>query len=218
MVAPYPEFFSGLAKLTRRTAEAFEKAGLEQRFEVKAAASDLLELLKLSQDLSKVRDVKEFEKLSGKLEQLRQFQSRYYEKHRAEIENDRSRDAYKKLEMELEELARRCAESGTANESETETLRAFFECRQNIARLLNSFAPVCDRLAELAKKALTGQALTEDDAKWIKDYGVTLAGFHFYYGNSYEVPRDDFPIVTRVFSNPLTDSMLYAGLARPQAL
>ena len=70
----------------------------------------------------------------------------------------------------------------------------------------------------MAKKSLTGTALTEEDARWIESYGVTLAGFHFYYGNSYEVPRDDFPIVTRVFSNPLTDSMLYAGLARPQAL
>ncbi len=107
---------------------------------------------------------------------------------------------------------------GTTNGADIETLRLFFDCRQNITRLLNDFAPVCDRLAELAQKSLTGQALTEDDAKWIENYGVTLAGFHFYYGNSYEVPRDDFPIVTRVFSSPLTSSMLYAGLARPQAL
>ena len=60
--------------------------------------------------------------------------------------------------------------------------------------------------------------MTEDDSRWIETYGVTLAGFHFYYGNSYEVPRDDFPMVARVFSNPRTGSMLYAGLARPQAL
>ena len=60
--------------------------------------------------------------------------------------------------------------------------------------------------------------MTEDDSRWIENYGVTLDGFHFYYGNSYEVPRDDFPIVTRVFSNPRMDAMLYAGLARPQAL
>ena len=218
MVAPYPEFFSGLAKLTRRTAEAFEKAGLKQKFEVKAVASDLLELLNLYQQASKTRDEKELEKLSGKLEQFGEFQNRYYEKHRAELEKDRSRDVFKKLEKDLEDLARRCAESGTANESETETLQSFFDYREDIARLLNSFAPVCDRLAELAKKSLTGQALTEDDARWIENYGVTLAGFHFYYGNSYEVPRDDFPIVTRVFSSPLTGSMLYAGLARPQAL
>ena len=216
MVAPYPEFFSGLAKLTRRTAAAFEKAGLEQHFEVKAVAGDLLELLTVAEGLSKARDEKEYEKLSGKLEQLGQFRNRYYEKHRAEFE--RSPNAYAKLDKELEALARRCAETGKANETETETLRSFFECRQNIVRLLDSFAPVCDRLAGLAKKSLTGTALTEEDARWIESYGVTLAGFHFYYGNSYEVPRDDFPIVTRVFSNPLTDSMLYAGLARPQAL
>jgi HEAT repeat protein len=218
MVAPYPEFFSGLAKLTRRTAEAFDKAGLEQRFEVKAVASDLLELFNLSQKISSSRDGKEIERMSGKMEQLGQFQNRYYEKHRTELEQDGSRDAYKKLQTRLAELARRCAESGAANESEKETLKLFFDCRPNMARQLNDFAPVCDRLAELAKKSLTGKRLTEDDAAWIKDYGVTLAGFHFYYGNSYEVPRDDFPIVTRVFSNPLTSSMLYAGLARPQAL
>ena len=218
MVAPYPEFFSGLAMLTRRTAEAFEKAGLEEQFDAKTVASDLLELLNLSQRLSSVRDEKEFEKISGRLEQLNQFQNRYYEKHRAELEKDRSRDTYKKLQKELEDLARRCATNGTTNEADIETLHSFFDCRQNITRLLNDFVPVCDRLAELAQKALTSQALTEADARWIESYGVTLAGFHFYYGNSYEVPRDDFPIVTRVFSNPLTDSMLYAGLARPQAL
>jgi len=58
----------------------------------------------------------------------------------------------------------------------------FFGGRQNIARLINDYAPVCDRLADLANKSLTGQALTEDDAKWIENYGVTLAGFHFYHG------------------------------------
>src|ERR1035438_2035589 len=41
MVAPYPDFFSGLSKLTRRTAAALEKVGLEQRFEVKAVAGQL---------------------------------------------------------------------------------------------------------------------------------------------------------------------------------
>ncbi len=218
MVAPYPEFFCGLAQLTRRTATAFDKTGLEQRFEVKAVASELLHLLTLSQELASARDEKELEKLSGKLEQLGEFQNRYYEKHRTELEKPGSRDAYKKLQSDLEELARRCAEAGQANESEIETLRMFFDSRQSIARLLNDFAPVCDRLANLAKKSLNCEPLTDDDGKWIENYGVTLAGFHFYYGNSYEVPRDDFPIVTRVFSNPLTGSMLYAGLARPQAL
>lgn len=218
MVAPYPEFFSGLAKLTRRTAEAFYKAGGEQRFEIRAVASELLELLTVYQKLSSARDAKEFEKISGKMEQLSQFLNRYYEKHQAEPELAQSPDGYKNLEKKLAEMARRCAQSGTTNEAETETLKSFFDCRQNVARLLNDFAPVCDRLAELARKSLAGEALTKDDAQWIQNYGTTLAALHFYYGNSYEVPEDNFPIVTRVYSNPLTDSMLYAGLARPQAL
>jgi len=38
-------------------------------------------------------------------------------------------------------------------------LRSNYECRQNIARLLNDYAPVCDRLAVLATKSLTGETL-----------------------------------------------------------
>jgi HEAT repeat protein len=217
MVAPYPEFFAGLAALSRRTAAAFEAAGLDQPFELKTAATNLLGALGLSKALSLTRNEKELEKSSGKLEQFARFQNRYYEQHKAELEKE-GRDAWKKMEEQLKSLAQRCAESDKADEADTATLRLFYEGRQNVGRLIKEFAPVCDRLAELAKKPLTGQALTDEDARWIQNYGVTLATFHFYYGNSYEVPLDNFPIVTRVFSNPLTDSMLYAGLARPQAL
>ena len=218
MVAPYPEFFSGLAKLTRQTAVAFDKCGFGQTFEIKPVAAELLSLLDLSDKITTARDEREYEKNSGKLEQLNQFQNRYYEQHRAELEKDRSRDAYKQVQKNLTALAQRCAANGSTNEDDLKLLRSFYDCRQNISRLLNDYAPVCDRLAALATKSLTGEALTEDDGKWIENYGVTLAGFSFYYGNSYEVPRDDFPIVTRVFSSPLTSSLLYAGLARPQAL
>ena len=218
MVAPYPEFFSGLAKLTRQTAVAFDKSGFGQSFEIKAVAAELLSLLDLSDKITTARDEREYEKNSGKLEQLNQFQNRYYEQHRAELEKDRSRDAYKQVQKNLTALAQSCAANGSTNEDDLKLLRSFYDCRQNISRMLNDYAPVCDRLAALATKSLTGEALTEDDGKWIENYGVTLAGFSFYYGNSYEVPRDDFPMVTRVFSSPVTSSLLYAGLARPQAL
>jgi HEAT repeat protein len=217
MVAPYPEFFAGLAALSRRTATAFEKAGFNQPFDIKTAATNLLEALNLVSSLSRAGEEKEFERNSGKLEQLGQFQNRYYGQHKNELEKAGT-GAWKKLEDQWKNLAQRCAATGKADAADAATLRLFYDCRQDIGRLLNQFVPVCDRLAELAKKPLTGQVLTEEDAKWIEGYGVTLATFHFYYGNSYEVPRDNFPIITRVFSNPLTDSMLYAGLARPQAL
>jgi HEAT repeat protein len=216
MVAPYPEFFSGLAALTRRTADAFEAAGLDPKFEVRTAATNLLKLFELSETSSARWSDKEAEKNAGKLQQLGSFQDRYYQKHRPEMESNR--DAWKKLQNDLKEVAKRVAATGQASEADVEILRSFHDCRESVARLLRDFAPVCDRLAGLAGKSLAGETLTEADANWIKGYGVTLARFHFYYGNSYEVPADNFPIVTRVFSNPLLDSMLYAGLARPQAL
>src|SRR5207247_1664322 len=172
-----------------RTAEVFDKEGIEQNFEIKTVAENLLELVQLSQKAGRSRNEQELERISGKLEQLGQFENRYYEKHQAELEKGGRRDAYKLVQKELEDLARRCAETGQATEAETETLRMFFDCWQNTARLIRDFAPVCDRLAELAKKSLTGEKLTEDDARWIDNYGVTLAGFPFYYGNSYQVPR-----------------------------
>lgn len=217
MVAPYPAFFAGLAKLSRQTAAAFKEAGLDPEFDARIAGGELLNLLDLRQKLSTSRDYKALQKNSAKLEQLEQFEGRYSKRHRTELERNGPAQVYKQMSKDLEDLGRR-GSSGQANEAETKTLREFFDCRQNPVRLLDDFAPVCDRLAELAGKALAGERLTEDDAKWIRNYGVALAGFHFYYGNSYEVPRDDFPIVTRVFSNPLTGSLLYAGLARPQAL
>ena len=218
MAAPYPGFFSGLARLTRRTADAFEGAGLDPKFNLRTAAVSLLEALEISETGSRRLDEKEFERNSGRQEQLNQFQNRCYEKHRTEFENDKSGKAWEKFGKDLKDLARRVAALGEASEADTETLRSFYDCRENVVRLLRDFAPVCDRLTELAKKSLAGEPLTGGDAKWVEHYGVTLARFHFYYGNSYEVPLDNFPIVTRVFSNPLFDSMLYAGLARPQAL
>ncbi|PWU11450.1 MAG: hypothetical protein C5B50_23330 [Verrucomicrobia bacterium] len=213
IVAPYPEFFSGLARLARQTADALEKAGAERQFEVRPVAQRLLEQIRLSQ-----KHAGRVEEREITLEQMVQFENRYYEKHQTEFGKRDPYEAYRQMEKELEALARRCAETGQATQEETQTLRMFFDCRVDSARLMRDFPPVCERLAELAKKCLNSEKLSADDAHWIENYGVTLASFHFYSGNSYEVPRDDFPIVARVFSNPRRDSMLYAGLARPQAL
>ncbi len=218
MVAPYPDFFSGLATLSRHTAASFAKAGLAERFDAKSVAGQIVGLFNLSDNFSRSPNEQDFEKVMGRLEPLSQFLNRYCKKHDAESEKIQFGEKIKIVQQELKDLARRCAASGTTNESDLETLRLFFDNPQDTAKMLNDFAPVCDRLAALAQKSLTGVTLTEDDAKWIENYGVTLAGFSFYSGNSYEVPRDDFPMVTRVFACPTTDSMLYAGLARPQAL
>ncbi|HEY2081517.1 MAG TPA: DUF3160 domain-containing protein, partial [Verrucomicrobiae bacterium] len=218
MVAPYPDFFAGLAKLSRRTAEAFQHAGLDPEFDPKGISDQLLKLLDIEEKGFNEGNVMDLmQKYSGEFEQLGALQNRYYEKQKSELEKVGSRNVHKQIQNGLRELAQR-GSTGHATPNDIEMLRIYFDSRPNIARLLTDFAPVCDRLAQLAKKSQDGEHLTDDDDKWIQDYGVTLAGFSFYYGDSYEVPRDDFPIVTRVFSNPVGNSMLYAGLARPQAL
>lgn len=216
IVAPYPEFFSGLAKLSRRTADAFEKAGLQEHFDVKTVANQLLQQVMLFQKAQTSANEEEMAKMSDELDQFSRFQQRYYEKHHAEFQKDRT--LFDKLPAELEALARRCASTGQTNTADLETLHLFFDSRQNVTHLFSDFAPVCDRLAELAQKQLDGKPLTEDESNWVKDYGITLAGFNFYGGNSWLDPRDDFPIVTRIYDNPAMNSVLYAGLARPQAI
>jgi hypothetical protein len=213
MVAPYPDFFAGLATLTRRTAEAFQKAGLDQQFDVKTASDRLIDVFRSRKNTRVIN----MDDSSSQAQQFGQFEYRYLELHRAELEKNNGRDAYKQMQNDLEALAQRCS-AGQPTPADIEVLRLFFDCRQDTVRLINDFAPVCDRLVELAKKSLHNEALTDDDAKWIEGYGTTLAGFHFYYGNSYEVPEDNFPIVTRVFYDPVGGKMFYAGLARPQAL
>lgn len=215
MVAPYPDFFAGLAALTRRTAEALQQAGLNQQFDVKTVSDRLLGILRSRKNATSI--VIDLENSSSDSMQFGAFESRYYELHPSERQKDSARFGFKHMEDDLEALAER-GSTGQATSTDVEALRLFFDCRQDTVRLINDFAPVCDRLAELAKKSLHGKPLTDEDAKWIENYGITLAGFHFYYGNSYEVPRDDFPIVTRVFYDPVGGKMFYAGLARPQAL
>ncbi|EEF60611.1 DUF3160 domain-containing protein [Pedosphaera parvula] len=219
MVAPYPEFFSKLAALTRQTAAAFEKAGLDETFDAKAAASKVAKLAELSQASrlgAKARE--EMEKNSANLEQLYSLQNYIYEQHQKQLQQSQGQQAYQQIEQELKAFETRCAKGEATNAADMEMLKFFHESRQNLPKYLNDFAPICDRLADLSKKSLTGTGLTGDDAKWISSYGMALAHFHFYTGNSYEVPRDDFPIVSRVFSSPRTHSMLYAGVARPQSL
>lgn len=219
MVAPYPEFFAGLAKLTRQTATAFEKAGMGEQFDVQTEANQLLDDYKL--DMRKQTEPFDSDNMPDELRQYYGFktglENQYYEKHGAEMRANGWQNLDSKVQDEIEELATRCT-NGQASEADSKTLRMFFDCRDDIIRPLNNFAAVCDRLTDLARKALNREELTKDDAGWIENYGVTLAGLHFYGGNSYEVPEDNFPIVTRVFSNPMTGSMLYVGLARPQAL
>jgi HEAT repeat protein len=215
VVAPYPEFFAGLGKLALEAAAAMEKAGIDEPFDPKTAARKLLECILWQEGLGP-RSQEESERLAEQMEQFKQFSRRFMEPHQAEIENNPP--VAQKLMNDLETLARRCSTQTAPAEADRQVLLSFFQERQTPPKMMRDFAPVCDRLAELARKNLQGTALTEDDTKWIVDYGTTLARFQFYSGDAPAPPADDFTIVDRVQANPARKAILYAGLGRPQSL
>jgi HEAT repeat protein len=215
VVAPYPDFFAGLGKLALDTAAAMEKAGLDEQFDPKAAAHRLLECILWQEGLGE-RSSQESERMAGQMAQFNEFAKRYMESHQAEIENNPP--LAQQLMNDLEALARRCSTQTAPAEADRKVLLDFFQERQTPAKLMRDFAPVCDKLAGLARKLVEGNALTDDDAKWMADYGATLSRFQFFTSEGSDAHADDLPIVNRVQSDPSRKTIVYAGLGRPQAL
>jgi HEAT repeat protein len=215
VVAPYPEFFAGLGKLALDTAATLEKAGIDEPFDPKTAARKLLEGILWQEGLG-ARTQEESERMAGLMEQFNQFWRRSLEPRKAEMENNPP--ASQKSINDLEALARRCSTQTAPADADRDVLLSFFKERQTVPKLLRDFAPVCNKLAELARKYLEGTALSEEDTKWMADYGTTLAHFQTYSGSSADTPRDDFPIVNRVQANAGREASFYTGLGRPQAL
>ncbi len=211
IVAPYPGFFAGLAKLSRDSANALRKAGYEGPFDPKAVAVEMM--TQMSKPQTHLYDE---EAMSRSGNQFSQFFTQFYSEHEKEMAQ--STDQWEKTMTNLQTMAARVAQTGGATSDDIATLKLFYNSRVPMADTLSNFAGTCDRLADLATKCRDGRALSPDDAEWIRKYGETLANYHFYYGNSYDVPLDNFPIATRVYSNPLKSAMFYAGLTRPKAI
>ena len=215
VVAPYPDFFAGLGKIALDTAVDFEKAGIAEPFDAKTAARELFECIAWQEGLGeKSRQASERE--TRLMAQCGQFILRFMAPHQAEIDNDPL--VSQKLLNDLEILARRCSTQTAPAEADRQVLLNFFQERQTVPKMLRDFVPVCDKLAELARKHKEAVALTDDDTKWMGDYGATLARFQFHAGASADPPSDDFPIVNRVQADPAGKGVFYAGLGRPQAL
>jgi hypothetical protein len=76
---------------------------------------------------------------------------------------------------------------------------------------------ICHQLETLAHKQLRGVEPAEDEVVFIKSYGERLGAVMLYDGNSWEVPRDDAPRITSVFSQP-GHGFLLAGIGRPREI
>jgi uncharacterized protein DUF3160 len=210
-VSPYPDFYRGLGKLAASAAMALSRAGAVKT-DPAAAGRKLQDFAalwrKLSDKKSKKRpseeDFRKMEEASGFIESW------------ASSRGIDSTEQMPKAIEALEAVAAR-ALAGKPTEDDLEVLRRF-EGRGEVPGLLGHFAVLCDELATIARKELDEKPLDEMDARFMRSYGIQLAAFHFYRGNSYLDPRDDFPIVVPVFASPIQDETLYAGLSRPEAI
>ena len=217
VVAPYPDFFSGLAALSRQAAQTLAEAGLDAAFDSKITARKLLDgiLWEQTTGANQGSPDQETELKQDQIAQFDQFIEDYRETHRNEMAA--GPEAAQKLMNDLEPLATRCLTDGSPSQADLGVLRAFFDHRQTIPQLLRQLAPVCDHLALLARKSLDGVPLTEQDQAWIGRYGMTLARLDFYE-NPEAGLRDDSPMVDRLCGNSGGQSVFQAALGHPQAL
>lgn len=209
IVAPYPAFFKGLAKLSRDSAKAFENIVADDRFDPKALAAELYRLELMSRNSYIGVSEQELQQLRPDLDHFGRFIQQYYAAHQQQVTD------FRKLHIDLDEMLKRVSETGQANAEETKTLRMYFDCRQFAPPVLRRLARVCDELAVLAQKQLTGKPLTHNDADWLRGYGQTIAGLQGYMADTWP---DEFPIISRIFHDQFHGAILYAGVARPQTL
>ena len=215
-VSPYPAFFSGLATLARETADVLDRHSSKE-LDVQEACRVLqqgsLAIRALWYDEGKL----EYE-YSERIDDLTLFLLEFTRVNTIDLSNSYERDHFAD---ELDEFALHLSTRDTLTESEKELVQLILLPLGKGGIMLPDFADLCDELAQIAGKEVKGEALDEDDAKLIKKYGERIAYFHFYGGNSWLLPLDDFPIVTSVFTvsdGTGTGEVLYAGLPRPEAL
>ncbi len=222
-VSPYPEFFRGLGRLSRDTARVLREA-MDQEAMGPVAGHALLDLIAAARriDASRATNVSFSMVDSSKSEQLWQFGEacRLAGVRVAADDSEDSDDGPSNDYSLVERIARRWIESEKLSQLDRQLIASLSEREGRAGKYLVEFAELCDRLAAIAEKQLAGRPFAKEDVRLIKDYGKTLARFHFYGGNSYLVPRDDFPQVVPIFCSPLghRNELLYAGLPRPEAV
>lgn len=116
---------------------------------------------------------------------------------------------------QLEGLAARLAEkadqslkSGMIPPSKEDRLAGKWRKLEHVARELDV----------LCQKQLRHQQWNEEDERFLKTYGETIAGIMGYDGNSWLTPLDDAPRWVEVCGFPAENKSLAVGIGRPRAL
>jgi HEAT repeat protein len=209
-VAPYPDFFGGLAKLSRQMASATENAGLDEKYDEKAVARKLLDACSA---IAGFRGQPEPAVVgsAAAMAQLNDFVTAYAARN-SFGRGIREPPNGPQLYSEFIAVARRCIDGADSTDDDKAILKKFFDARITLPRLLNEFANCCDKLAELARKNIEGASMTVDDEQWIAGYGALLE--HFYQGSD-----DSYSLSTlRKLDGQKTGQIRWAGLGNCASL
>lgn len=224
-VSPYPKFYRKLGQLARRAADLLPKVAVEPDFAITGR-----EWLEARHPPAFKASESSDEKPDAELEELTQ------EETIGDLDNRMAKTMYEYFQATgkdiqaasvldrarawaaLDAAAERCAEGKGVTDLDRRCMRVFASPEGHAAESLPAFAELCDQLAAIADKELAGERLDKKDMMLIMNYGETLASFHFYQGMASMDPRDDFPSVAPVFSNPLRQKALYVGVGRPEAI
>ncbi|MGB2821167.1 MAG: DUF3160 domain-containing protein, partial [Phycisphaerae bacterium] len=231
-ISPYPEFFEGLGGLARATAAALRRAGLAQALAPRALADSLLTHAQRAGRHAVLRagvldgDMKAEAELARTEAELAPSAGLVM---RLRFELDDSRNAFfdgvegedeRPAAKRCEALARKCLAGEKLTAQEAEVLAAYGRLDAAGVELIEDFGGFCGRLAGAARRQLTKEGITKEDAELIGDYGVKLARFHHYTDQAYLYPRDDLPIISPIYVSPPGNrrEALYAAVARPRAV
>jgi hypothetical protein len=221
LVEPYPKFYEAIGKLCRASAKALGPV-LAEPVPVEVVARDLLLCVaayrrsvsadtqpaatKDAEDACRIATLWEFFEKSGWVGMMMPKSL------------PPGKDEAPAIVNRIEQIAQRCL----AGEYDRDIihLESFADiARPAVVEPLEKLAVACDRLRDIARKQLAGQALPDDDRQFILGYGSLLGDLHFYESNSSDNPRDDFPMITPVFGKPAPPGeMLYVGVGRPRAM
>ena len=215
-VEPEPEFFARMAGLANRTKRLLGESGAFACGHVQAI--EMLE--EFNSLLAKARNEVEVGEVFREMprEQMSRFFLPLMLLKLAELEQaeDGSQMSFSKRVKWLNTVTEDI--KGGRLDKHPVVKQVLDEFELDLDELWDRLERTARRLEIIAHKQLRGVDLNENETRFIRDYGKTIAGIMLYGGNSYLTPRDDAPRIIDVFSNPEAGGYLHVGVARARAI